>query len=179
MSNNIKESVSIGERIITKNMLLILSIGGEHIANLEGNLRIRNDKRIVWTIGIAVFLLECIAGYYYNVYVGYYHSDGISRVANAFYVLYSRSPHLGFLLLYPWIPAMATKGIAGLLMSAIFASLTASILVRAFIKRGIQRLYAVVFTLLYSLNPMVFIFGFNGLSDAPFIFFVILSIIHF
>ncbi|WAG53866.1 glycosyltransferase family 39 protein [Clostridium estertheticum] len=175
--------------------MLILNIGGGYIANLEGNLRIRNDKRMVWTIGIAVFLLECIAGYYYNVCVGYYHSDGISRVANAFYVLYSRNPHLGaigfvwtplpsmidlgFLLLYPWIPAMATKGIAGMLMSAIFASLTASILVGAFIKRGISRLYAVIFTLLYSLNPMVFIFGFNGLSDAPFIFFVILSIISF
>jgi len=161
----------------------------------EKNLRIRHNRKIVWLIAISVFLIECAIGYYYNVYVGYYHSDGISRVANAFYVLYSRNPHLGaigfvwnplpsmidmvFLLLYPWIPAMATKGIAGLLMSAIFASLTAGILVKAFIQRGIPCWCAVVFTLLYSLNPMFLIFGFNGLSDGPFIFFVILSILSF
>ncbi|WP_407307986.1 ArnT family glycosyltransferase [Desulfosporosinus sp. SB140] len=165
------------------------------MATVEEELRICRDRKIVCLIGITVFLLECAAGYYYNVYVGYYHSDGISRVANAFYVLYSRNPHLGaigfvwnplpsmvdlaFLLLYPWIPAMATKGIAGLLMSAIFASLTASMLVRFFIQRGLPRWCAVVFSLLYSLNPMVFLFGFNGLSDAPFIFFAILSILCF
>ena len=140
-------------------------------------------------------MLECAAGYYYNVYVGYYEGDGISRVANAFYVLYSRNPHLGaigfvwnplpsmvdlvFLLLYPWIPAMAAKGIAGLLMSAIFASLTVSVLAKAFIERGLPRWYAVVFPLLFSLNPMVFIYGFNGLSEAPFIFFVVLCIKSF
>ncbi|HWQ41808.1 MAG TPA: glycosyltransferase family 39 protein [Desulfosporosinus sp.] len=155
----------------------------------------RTDRRLVWLIGITVFVLECAAGYYYNVYVGYYHGDGISRVANAFYVLYSRDPHLGaigfvwnplpsmvdmvFLLLYPWIPAMATKGISGLLMSAIFASLTASVLARAFIQRGLPRWCAVVFPLLFSLNPMIFLFGFNGLSDAPFIFFLILCITSF
>lgn len=144
---------------------------------------------------ITIFALECAAGYYYNIYIGYYHSDGISRVANAFYVLYSRNPHLGaigfvwnplpsmidllLLLLYPWIPAMATKGIAGLLMSAMFASLTVGVLVRAFIQRGLSRWYAVIFSLLFALNPMIFLAGFNGLSDAPFIFFVILSIVSF
>jgi len=173
----------------------VININVKPVIRKKKYIPMLRGRKTVWMIGIAVFLLECAAGYYYNVYVGYYHSDGISRVANAFYVLYSRNPHLGaigfvwnplpsmvdlgFLLLYPWIPAMATKGIAGLLMSAIFASLTASILVRAFIKRGVPCWCSVIFTLLYSLNPMVFLFGFNGLSDAPFIFFVILSIISF
>lgn len=149
----------------------------------------------VLLIGTTVLVLECAAGYYYNVYVGYYHSDGISRVANAFYVLYSRDPHLGaigfvwnplpsfinliFLLFYPWFPAMATKGIAGLLMSAMFASLTAVLITRTFLKRGLSIISAVLFSLLFCLNPMVFIFGFNGLSDAPFMFFIILSIFYF
>ncbi|EHQ88058.1 ArnT family glycosyltransferase [Desulfosporosinus youngiae] len=153
------------------------------------------NKMAIWLTGIIVFLLECAAGYYYNIYVGYYHSDGISRVANAFYVLYSRDPHLGaigfvwnplpsmvdlvFLLLYPWIPEMATKGIAGLLMSALFASLTVGILVKAFIQRGLSCGCAIIFTLLFALNPMIFLAGFNGLSDAPFIFFTILCIISF
>ncbi|MDX9872623.1 MAG: glycosyltransferase family 39 protein, partial [Clostridia bacterium] len=152
-------------------------------------------KTVVWLVAATVFLLECAAGYYYNVYIGYHHTDGISRVANAFYVLYSRDPHLGaigfvwnplpsfvnlfFLLLYPWIPEMATQGIAGLLMSALFASATAFILSRAFIRRGLPRWVAVVFPLLFLLNPMMFLFGFNGMSDAPFIFFIILSILGF
>ena len=156
---------------------------------------IRRNRKIIWLIGLTVFLLECMAGYYYNVYVGYFHSDGISRVANAFYVLYSRNPHLGaigfvwnplpslidlvFLFLYPWIPAMATKGIAGLLMSAIFASLTVSVLSWAFLQRRRPLWEAVVFPLLYSLNPIIFLFGFNGMSDASFVFFVILSIVLF
>ncbi|MDQ7095549.1 glycosyltransferase family 39 protein [Desulfosporosinus sp. PR] len=155
----------------------------------------RPGKMLIWLTGITVFVLECAAGYYYNIYVGYYHGDGISRVANAFYVLYSREPHLGaigfvwnplpsmvdlvFLLFYRWIPAMATKGIAGLLMSAIFASLTAAVLTRAFIQRNLPYWCAVLFPLLFSLNPMIFLFGFNGLSDAPFIFFIIMSIIGF
>ncbi|MDQ7095548.1 glycosyltransferase family 39 protein [Desulfosporosinus sp. PR] len=155
----------------------------------------RAKGTLAWLIGTGVFVLECAAGYYYNVYVGYYHSDGISRVANAFYVLYSRNPHLGaigfvwnplpsmvdliFLLLYPLIPALATKGIAGLLMSALFASLTVSVLVRAFINRGLSPWYGVCLTLLFALNPMIFLTGFNGLSDAPFIFFIILSIVAF
>lgn len=140
-------------------------------------------------------MLECGAGYYYNVYVGYYHGDGISRVANAFYVLYSRNPHLGaigfvwnplpsmvdllFLLFYRWIPAMATKGIAGLLMSSLFASLTASLLAQSFIRRKLPVWVVIVFPLLFSFCPMIFLFGFNGLSDISFIYFAILSIISF
>lgn len=158
-------------------------------------LKTQRDSMLAWYIGIAVFLLECAAGYYYNFYVGYYHGDGISRVANAFYVLYSRDPHLGaigfvwnplpsfvnmlFLLFYPLIPAMATKGLAGLLMSAIFASLTAVIMVLAMLQRRLPRWSAAVFTLLFSLNPMIFIFGFNGMSDSPFMFFIIWCILRF
>jgi len=165
------------------------------MAAREENLRIDKDKALTWMVGVTVFLLECAAGYYYNVFVGYYHEDGISRVANAFYVLYSRNPHLGaigfvwnplpsfvdlfFLALYPWIPAMATKGIAGLLMCAIFAAATASFVAHAFVKRGLPRWSAVAFPLLFSLNPMIFLFGFNGMSDAPFMFFVILTIVCF
>lgn len=149
----------------------------------------------VLLLAVTVFLLECAAGYYFNVYVGYFHSDGISRVANAFYVLYSRNPHLGaigfvwnplpslvdllFLLLYPLFPAMATKGIAGLLMSATFAALTAGVTAQSFIRRNLPWWSAAVFVLLFSLNPMIFLFGFNGMSDAPFMFFVILSVLRF
>ncbi len=161
----------------------------------EQNIQVHKGRKLALFVGLTVLLLECAAGWYYNVYVGYYHGDGISRVANAFYVLYSRDPHLGaigfvwnplpsfvdlfFLLLYPWIPQMATKGIAGLLMCAIFAALTAGVAAQAFLKRGCPRWSAVVFPLLFSLSPMIFLFGFNGMSDAPFMFFIILSIICF
>ncbi len=163
--------------------------------NVEKPLQNHQKKLIIWLVGISVFLLECAAGYYYNVYVEYYHSDGISRVANAFYVLYSQHPHLGaigfvwnplpslidtfFLFFYPWVPELATKGIAGVLMSAIFAALTTGIMVKAFLQRGLPYWIAIIFSLLFSLNPMIFLFGFNGMSDAPFIFFIIASIISF
>ncbi len=135
------------------------------MAVIKEELQIYRGRTLVWLVGISVFLLERAAGYYYNVYVGYYHTDGISRVANAFYVLYSRDPHLGaigfvwnplpsmidmvFLLFYPWIPAMASKGIAGVLMCAIFAALTAAIVARAIIERHLPRWSAGVFSLLF------------------------------
>lgn len=163
--------------------------------NGEKKLSSRKAVNIAWIAGAVTFLLECAAGYYYNVIVAYYHSDGISRVANAFYVLYSRNPHLGaigfvwnplpsfvdmiFLTLYPLIPEMATKGIAGLLMSAVFSSLTVVVAAKAFLSNGLPRWSSIVFPLLFALSPMIFIFGFNGMSDAPFMFFIVVSVVRF
>lgn len=108
-------------------------------------------------IGLFVFILalELSAGIYFSYVLGYMHTDALSRVANAFYVLYSRDPHLGaigfiwnplpsllemvILLLYPIFPALATYGLAAIILSATFAALTAMLLYRAGSEQGLAQ----------------------------------------
>ncbi len=48
-----------------------------------------------WVIFLFIFAGEFALGFYISYVKGYMHTDALSRVANAFYVLYSRDPHLG------------------------------------------------------------------------------------
>ena len=144
---------------------------------------------------ILMFGMEFALGFYISYVLGYMHSDAISRVANAFYVLYSRDPHLGaigfvwnplpslmelgLLVFYPLVPALATYGLAAVLMSSIFAALTSVLLYSSGKKMGIGAGISLTIALLYSLNPFVFLFGANGLSDAPYIYFIMYTVIEF
>ncbi|TBL69300.1 ArnT family glycosyltransferase [Paenibacillus thalictri] len=143
---------------------------------------------------LMLFVLEFAAGYYVSHVVGYVHSDAMSRVANAFYVLYSQDPHLGaigfvwnplpsmvellFLVFYPLYTPLASSALAGVLMSSVFAGMTAVLLARAAVDFGLSRTFAVILSISFSCNPFIFLFGANGLSDAPFICFIMSAVIH-
>ncbi|KAF6634881.1 glycosyltransferase family 39 protein [Paenibacillus sp. LX16] len=148
-------------------------------------------------IGLFVFILalELSAGIYFSYVLGYMHTDALSRVANAFYVLYSRDPHLGaigfiwnplpsllemvILLLYPIFPALATYGLAAIILSATFAALTAMLLYRAGVRTGLSSGMSIMLALLYALNPFILLFGANGLSDSLYIYFIMMTVIEF
>ncbi|MGQ3480929.1 glycosyltransferase family 39 protein [Paenibacillus sp. TY11] len=148
-------------------------------------------------IGLFVFILalELSAGIYFSYVLGYMHTDALSRVANAFYVLYSRDPHLGaigfiwnplpsllemvILLLYPIFPALATYGLAAVILSATFAALTAMLLYRAGVRTGLSSGMSLMLALLYALNPFILLFGANGLSDSLYIYFIMMTVIEF
>ncbi|MCF2716117.1 DUF2079 domain-containing protein [Paenibacillus sp. UKAQ_18] len=148
-------------------------------------------------IGLFVFILalELSAGIYLSYVLGYMHTDALSRVANAFYVLYSRDPHLGaigfiwnplpsllemvILLLYPIFPALATYGLAAVILSATFAALTAMLLYRAGVRTGLSSGMSIMLALLYALNPFILLFGANGLSDSLYIYFIMMTVIEF
>ncbi|APQ61462.1 hypothetical protein PPOLYM_00846 [Paenibacillus polymyxa] len=148
-------------------------------------------------IGLFVFILalELSAGIYFSYVLGYMHTDALSRVANAFYVLYSRDPHLGaigfiwnplpsllemvILLLYPIFPALATYGLAAVILSATFAALTAMLLYRAGVRTGLSSRMSIMLALLYALNPFILLFGANGLSDSLYIYFIMMTVIEF
>jgi hypothetical protein len=151
-------------------------------------------RSVYWALFLFLFALEFSVGYYVSHVIGYVHSDSMSRVANAFYVLYSRDPHLGaigfvwnplpsvielFLLLpYRWFPELASSALAGVIMSSVFAGMTAVLLARAAVEFGLSRWFAVLLSLSFSCNPFIFLFGANGLSDAPFIYFIMSAVIH-
>ncbi len=148
-----------------------------------------------WTLFAFIFLTEFAVGYYIAHVLGYMHSDAMSRVANAFYVLYSRDPHLGAigfvwnplpslleivpLLIYPLYHPVASSGLASVLLTSLFAGLTATHLFRAGRKFELSVSMSATIALLYALNPFMFLFGANGLSDVPYMFFIIATITHF
>ncbi|KZE81913.1 hypothetical protein AV654_09570 [Paenibacillus elgii] len=148
-----------------------------------------------WGLFLFFFLTELALGFYISYIVGYMHSDALSRVANAFYVLYSRDPHLGaigfvwnplpslmelaVLVLYPILPELASYGLAGVLVTSVFAGLTALLLYDAGRRNGLSFGMSLGLSLLYCLNPFVFLFGANGLSDAPYIYFLMYTVIRF
>lgn len=151
--------------------------------------------RFVILLFAAIFAAEFGLGYYLSSIVGYIHSDAISRVANAFYVLYSRDPHLGaigfvwnplpsfieliILTLYPLFPALASQGLAAVLQSALFAGLSVVMLYSTGRRFGLSAAISLPFALLYSLNPFIFLFGANGLSDSLYVYFLMLTVVQF
>ena len=145
--------------------------------------------------GLVLFLL--CAGTYLTVAVAMVHerilfADAIARVANGFYVLFSRDPHLpavGFvwnplpslmllpvLLLHNSFPVLARDGFAGNLESVIFMAGAVVLLAGCLRKLGLRRAPRLVLVALFALHPMILIYGANGQSEAVLLFFLLLSV---
>ncbi|BBI30706.1 glycosyltransferase family protein [Cohnella abietis] len=151
-------------------------------------------KKPIYGIFIVVLILEFAVGYYLTSIYGFMSGDASSRVANAFYVLYSREPSLaniGFvwnplpsfmemivLVFYPLFPALASEGLAAVIVSSLFAALTAALIVKAGMNFGLNRWLSLVIALLYAFNPYIFYYGANGLTEVIFIYFINLAVIQ-
>ncbi|CAA0117296.1 Uncharacterised protein [Mycolicibacterium vanbaalenii] len=134
------------------------------------------------------FAIYVGVGYWLQVRHGFILGDALSRVAAAQSVLFSRDPHLaaiGFiftplsamlqipmLTLAPIWPEMAERAFSGTLMSAVFMAGAAVQILGMGLDRGLPRSYAVTITAIFALNPMIVFYGANGMSEAPFIFFM-------
>ncbi len=122
----------------------------------------------------------------------YIFQDGISRVANGSYVLFSRTPHLaavGFVwnplpsvvelpliaLKYVWQPLLS-MGIAGVVMSAAFMAGSVLQLRGILLDRGLSRTWRGFLTFAFAAHPMIIIYGGNAMSEAPFLFFTIWAV---
>ncbi|WP_256757228.1 glycosyltransferase family 39 protein [Cohnella sp. WQ 127256] len=151
-------------------------------------------KRSIYGIFIVILLLELAVGYYLTSIYGFMSGDASSRVANAFYVLYSREPNLaniGFvwnplpsfmemilLVFYPIFPGLASEGLAAVIVSSLFAALTAALIVKAGLQFGLNKWLSIVIALLYAFNPYIFYYGANGLTEVIFIYFINLAVIQ-
>jgi len=158
-----------------------------------------DSKSRVWLgatlLFIAVFLGELGFGIYLAYYRDFVYYDAVSRVANAFYVLYSRDPHLGSigfvwnplpsllelvpLLFWRLIPAVATAGLASGIITSLFAAGTVSMLYANLRKRSGSVLLALAISLGFAFNPFIFLYGANGMSEAMFVFFIVWMVISF
>ncbi len=153
--------------------------------------RLAGEGGLVLTLS---FLLYLGLAAWLVLKVGLLAGDGISRTANAYYVLFSRDPHLaavGFvwnplpslvqipLLLFKDVwPALATRGFAGDIQSAAFMAGAAYQLNRALAELGTRRVPRVLITLLFALDPMVMFYGWDGMSEASLLFAMLMTARH-
>lgn len=130
---------------------------------------------------LAFFVLYGALGFYLTFHLHYYAGDAASRVGNAYYVLFSRNPHLGaigfiwnplpsllelpFVALYPLIPSMVTHVLAGVLVSAILAAWGIANFGRILDNFGVPRPWQTIIVILYGLNPLILLYSANGMSD--------------
>jgi 4-amino-4-deoxy-L-arabinose transferase-like glycosyltransferase len=152
----------------------------------------RLDRRCRWLIFAAATLLYLVVGWWLQVRQGFIIGDALSRVQSAESVLYSRDPHLaaiGFIftpltallelpaiVLAPWWPDLTARAYAGTMMSAPFMAGTAVQIFSLGTDRGLPRGYSLTITALFALNPMIVFYGSNGMSEAPFLFFLVWSV---
>ncbi len=118
-----------------------------------------------------------------------YHSfdpDSISRMANGFYVVHSRDPHLaavGFvwnplwsfaaipLLLFNGLwPVLASHNVAGTFISSAAMAGAVYQLHAVLSEWRVRRAPRLILTALFALNPMILFFGGNGMSEAGYVF---------
>ncbi|MGE2730064.1 ABC transporter [Mycolicibacterium vaccae] len=141
---------------------------------------------------IAAVTVYTAVGYWLQVRHGYLLGDALSRTAAAQGVFFSREPHLaaiGFIFtpltamaqlplvaLAPWWPELTARAFAGSVVSAVFMAGAVVQILSMGIDRGLPRRYVLLITVLFAANPMIVFYGSNGMSEAPFLFFVIWAV---
>ncbi|BEL08774.1 hypothetical protein Q0Z83_069650 [Actinoplanes sichuanensis] len=118
--------------------------------------------------------------------------DSASRVANAWYTLFSRDPHLaaiGFvwnplpsLILLPFLPlglifpALTQQGLLVVLVSAALMTATVPVLHDVLRRSDVPRTARLVLTGAFALHPMIVIYSGNGMSEACFLLCLMLAV---
>ncbi len=140
-----------------------------------------------------------VAGYlavgaYLYFAVGYINPDASSRVGNAGFTIWSRDPHLGAigfvwnplpsLIEIPLVelsshwplnqwPELRRVGFAGAVMSAVFMAGAGWQVRRIALDYGAGRLLRWIAVAAFALNPMIILYAGMGMSEAPFLFFLL------
>jgi hypothetical protein len=150
--------------------------------------RIFSESGIVLLLASALYLL---VGWLLDFHYLSFNWDASSRMANGFYVLYSRDPHLaaiGFvwnpgmsiadiipLLAYHlWTP-LATHAFAATLVSALCMAGAVYQVLCSLREWGVPRAARLVLTVVMGLNGMIVYYGGNGMSEGLYLFLLVAS----
>ena len=144
------------------------------------------------------FLVPCCAYLVLGALLAFrfesFNGDAQARVGNAYYVLFSRDPHLaaiGFVwnplpsmsvipvLLFSklWTP-LADRAFAGNIMSAVFMAGTIATMRGLMADLRVRRPVGTVLTLLFAVHPMILYYGANGMSEGLFLFLLVVATRH-
>jgi hypothetical protein len=140
---------------------------------------------------LLIFVLVFAAEFAFGAWMaarGFRWNDAMSRSASALSVLHSADPKLaniGFVwpplptlfgvvwaVLYPIWPGIVSSGVSATLTTSLCAGATAAILLLTARHLGLSNRLGWTFALLVGLNPMVFLYGSNGMPEgvaAPFL----------
>ena len=151
-----------------------------------------SDRRLKAVVFVVAFTGYTAVGYWLQVRQGFLLGDALSRTAAAQSVLFSREPHLaaiGFIFtpltamvqlplvaLASWWPDITARAFAGTVMSAAFMAGASVQILSMGNDRGLPRRYTLLITALFACHPMIVFYGSNGMSEAPFVFFLIWAV---
>lgn len=156
-----------------------------------GWLRQRAYINEMHLMALISFISYVALGVYLTFHMHYYSADSISRVANAYYVLFSRDPHLGaigfvwnplpsifelpFVALKPIWPALVTKAFAGDIVSAVFGTIGVMAFMRILANFYVPKIWRICLVFTYAFNPLIALYAANGMSDLMFVSCVLAS----
>ncbi|MHB8719333.1 MAG: ArnT family glycosyltransferase [Candidatus Dormibacteria bacterium] len=144
---------------------------------------------------LITFVIYMALADYIVIHLHYTNADAYTRVADATYVLYSRDPHLGaigfiwpplpafldipILLLQHWFPFLITRAFAGCVEAGLFGAGTVVLINTGLRWAGVIMPVRYLVILAWVTNPMTALYSAQGMSEAPFEFFVIASFLCF
>ena len=154
--------------------------------------RVRSESGIVALIAFATYLtVGLLLDFKYTILP----LDAVSRMANGYYVLWSRDPHLaavGFvwsplqsfadiplLLFKPFFPVLATHDLAGTMVTVLAGVGAVHQLHAALSEWGVRRGPRLALTLVFGINPMVLYYAGNGMSDMLYVFLLVMATRYF
>jgi hypothetical protein len=138
---------------------------------------------------LAIYLaLGAVIAFEYHAVPG----DAWSRVGNAYYVLFSRDPHLaamGFVwtplpsfLVLPllpfqvFFPGLVREGYAAVVVSAAAMAVAVWQLHGFLVDLHVRRSLRIALTAVFALHPMIVLYGSNGMSEALFIASLVITV---
>lgn len=150
----------------------------------------RSPRRRLITEGRVVFLLSFalyfVVAWLLDITYRTFIPDAVSRMANGFYILYSRDSHLAavgfvwqplqsvadavFLLGNHLWPALSHNDMSGSLVSALAMAGTSYQILAALREWGVSRLPRLLLVATFALNPMMVLYGGNGMSEGLYMF---------
>ena len=142
-----------------------------------------------WIVFGISFLLYALLGWAGAYFVQTYNWDGVSRIAQAHGVLFSRDPHLAALgFIWPPLPALtdlpfllALKPLglvllAGPIMSALYAAFALAMLSDILRRFSLPVGWRVIWIVAFGAHKLIVHNSVMGLSEAPFLAFLLLSL---
>jgi hypothetical protein len=148
------------------------------------------ETLLAGSLGLLYLAVGVVVSLQHHLLVG----DAWSRVGNAYYVLFSRDPHLaavGFvwnplpslltmplLLLKDLWPPLVEVGFAGIVVSVLAMALAAREMWRLLDDIGLDGSARLGLVLVFGLHPMIVSYGSNGDSEALFILCLLVATRH-
>lgn len=198
LSHNRAETNTTSAISNEKKTILYYSDFDDDFKRIHSSVKIKKHNakaKMICLVMLIVFLGETIFGLYLSFGLGIMLNDAISRTANAFYVLFVSPPRFASIgLIWSPLPSaiqipfmylaklwrpIASKGISGIITTASFAAASIGIILYTFIKLDISKKIALIIVFLYAVNPFIFFYGSNGMSETSSYFFIVYSICSF